>query len=458
MLLASCTPDSPPVPDPTKTRQPTVTPTPVGEVPAPKSFFRTSWAEDPFARGALSITPAGSTSTERQALAAALMERVFFAGEATSVERPGTIAGAVRSGERVAGEIADVAEDGERIAIVGAGAAGASAAARLIDAGFDVTVIEARDYAGGRLATQRDDDWPVPPQRGAWLLGADDTEVASRMALLGVGSVAVTDPVGFTTDGETENPSGDALKTAIAEARDGIADRTILEALEDAGVEQSPELAAVLSSLSAMTGVDPATASSWFAPALPGGSFDALVSDVAPFVDSVLGDLEVTLSTVVSHVSYDDSGVSLRLASGESLTFDRVALTVPLGVLQAGGIEFEPPLPFAHRGAISTLEMGHLESVWLRYETPFWSTDAGIWHIVGPVTPTPTPTPSPGEEPAPDTTIRTWINLLPATGEPILVGLVGGAAARVIAELGDDDVFTLAATSLAPFTEPAPSE
>ncbi|MGO3033451.1 MAG: FAD-dependent oxidoreductase, partial [Microbacterium gubbeenense] len=121
-------------------------------------------------------------------------------------------------------------------------------------------------------------------------------------------------------------------------------------------------------------------------------------------------------------------------------------------------IEFEPPLPFAHRGAISTLEMGHLESVWLRYETPFWSTDAGIWHIVGPVTPTPTPTPSPGEDPAPDTTIRTWINLLPATGEPILVGLVGGAAARAIAELGDDDVFTLAATSLAPFTEPAPSE
>ena len=47
---------------------------------------------------------------------------------------------------------------------------------------------------------------------------------------------------------------------------------------------------------------------------------------------------------------------------------------------------------------------------------------------------------------------------MPATGEPILVGLVGGEVARTMADLSDDEVFTLAATSLAPFTEPAPSE
>lgn len=460
VLLASCTPDVPPRPGPTRSPGPTVTPTPVGEVPAPTSFFRTAWAQDPFARGARSVTPAGATATDRQALAAALIERVFFAGEATSVERPGTIAGAMRSGERAASEIKDVAGDGERIAVVGAGAAGASAAARLVEAGFDVTVIEARDYAGGRLATHPDDEWPVPPQRGAWLLGADDTEVASRMALLGVGAVEIGDPVGFTRDGETDIPSADQVEKALAAVASDMSDRTIADALAEAGVDGSPELTSVLASLSAMTGIDPTTASSWFAPGMPGGSYDALVSDVAPFVESVLGDLEVTLSTVVSNVTYDDKGVSLRLASGESLTFDRVVLTVPLGVLQAGGIEFNPPLPFAHRGAISTLEMGHIESVWLRYETPFWSTNAGIWHIIGPVSPTPTPapSPSPGEDPAPDVTIRTWINLMPATGEPILVGLVGGEVARTMADLSDDEVFTLAATSLAPFTEPAPSE
>ena len=81
----------------------------------------------------------------------------------------------------------------------------------------------------------------------------------------------------------------------------------------------------------------------------------------------------------------------------------------------------------------------------------------------------PTPTPEPtdedpdleaedeSEDPV-DPTIRTWINLLPTTGEPILVGIVGGPAARVVAELDDDALLTLAAESLMPFTDPDAAE
>lgn len=463
VLLASCTPDDP-APRPTPSPEPTVTPTPVGEVPAAAGFFRTQWSTDPFAHGARSVTPAGATSVDREALGSPLVNRVFFAGEATSPERPGTIAGADQSGGRAAHEIAEVAEEGERIAVVGAGVAGARAASRLVESGFDVTVIEARERTGGRLATHVDDDWPVPPQSGAWLLASDDTEVASRMAVLGIGTVEVADPAGFTRQGETEAPSGAVVQSALDDAQSAFADPTIADALAAAGIEGSEALDAYLAALAAFTGLEPATASSWYAPALPNGSFGALASDVGAFVEAPLGDLDVTLSTAVAGVAYDDSGVSLRLATGESLTFDRVVLTVPLGVLQADAIEFDPPLPFGHRGAITALEMGAIEAVWLRYETPFWTTDAGIWHVVGPVadeptpTPTPTPTPEPGEEPPVDTTIRTWINLLPATGEPILVGLVGGSAARAVAELDHDELLTLAAESLAPFTDPSADE
>lgn len=459
VLLASCTPDETRPPVPPESPEPTVTPTPVGEIPAAAAFFRTAWTADPYSYGARSVTPVGATSADRKTLATPLGDRVFFAGEATSQTAPGTIRGAVESGERAAREVAEIAEDGERIAIVGAGAAGATAARRLLEADFDVTVIEAREHAGGRLATYQGDDWPVPPQAGAWLLGSDDTKVASRMALLGVGSVGVQDVAGFSRDAEVNPPSGDVVAGAIADVETAVADASIADALASAGVEGSDGVRAFLASLSAFTGIDPQTASSWYAPPLPDGSFEALASDVAPFVDTPLTDVAVTYSTSVSHVVYDDSGVSLRLAGGEALTYDRVIVTVPLGVLQEGAVAFEPPLPFAHRGAISALEMGAMESIWLRYETPFWTTQAGIWQVVGPARPTPTPTPSPtpgvdGEEPV-DPTIRTWINLLPATGEPILVGLVGGSAARAVAELGDDDLLTLAAESLQPFTDPA---
>ncbi len=459
VLLASCTPESTD-PKPTRSPEPTVTPTPVGEVPAAAAFLRTEWATDPFALGSRSVTPVGATPVDRETLGTALVSRVFFAGEATDPDRPGTVSGGILSGQRAADEVIDVAEAGERVAVIGAGIAGAIAAGRLGDAELDVSVIEARDRAGGRLVTHMDDDWPVPPQAGAWILGSDDTELASRMGVLGVGTVGLGDATARGADGEIDVPTGDILQQAVADTETLPDDVSLRAALDEAGVQGSPELEEFLAALSAFTGVDPETASSWFPPRMPESPLDAVVSDVAPLVETPLGDLDVTYASPVTGVVYDDRGVSLRLATGEALTFDRVIVTVPLGVLQSDAIEFDPPLPFEKRSAIAALEMGAAESVWLRFDEPFWTTEAGVWHVVGPVgpeptpspTPTPTPSPTPGAEGDVDTTIRTWINLLPATGEPILVGLVGGPAARAIAELGDDDLLTLASESLSPFT------
>ena len=76
--------------------------------------------------------------------------------------------------------------------------------------------------------------------------------------------------------------------------------------------------------------------------------------------------------------------------------------------------------------------------MWLRFDEPFWATDAAVWHVVGG-----------------DAAIRTWINLAPATGEPVLVGLGGGEAARSFAELGDGEAAQAAVDALAYFAEPA---
>ena len=61
------------------------------------------WRADPYARGGYSYVRVNGEGA-REALAAPLAGTIFFAGEATESEEPGTVAGALRSGIRAARE------------------------------------------------------------------------------------------------------------------------------------------------------------------------------------------------------------------------------------------------------------------------------------------------------------------------------------------------------------------
>jgi monoamine oxidase len=62
------------------------------------------WMQDPYSRGAYSYVRVGGMGA-REELAAPLDATIFFAGEATESEEPGTVAGALRSGVRAAREV-----------------------------------------------------------------------------------------------------------------------------------------------------------------------------------------------------------------------------------------------------------------------------------------------------------------------------------------------------------------
>lgn len=429
VLLASCTPEPAPTPTPTRTREPEPPP----GVPAPAGSIRSTWTSDPFALGAVSFTPVGVLSDTRTALARPVDKRLFFAGEATDPDAPGTVRGAISSGQRAADELLIPATSGERIAVIGAGLAGATAAARLAESGMQVTVFEARDRVGGRVLSREDDSWPLPVQLGAWLFGADDAEVLDR---LGGGEVDVEDLTGElwrTPDGDTDPVDPQPFTAAVATAQAAPEDSSIADALAAAGLDPAdPGTAALLAILATRTGAGADELSSWFAPPLPTGDLSGARDSLTPFVDQALDGVQVGLNSPVSRLAYDDSGVSVRLGTGEAMSFDRVLVTVPLGVLQDRAIEFDPPLPFSNRGAISALGMGAIETVWLRWDEPFWENEEAIWHSVGA-----------------DVAIPTWINLRPATGENVLVGIVGGSAAADFAALDEDDALDAALASLA---------
>ena len=65
-------------------------------------------------------------------------------------------------------------------------------------------------------------------------------------------------------------------------------------------------------------------------------------------------------------------GVEVSDARGRTLRAARLVVSVPLPVLQRGGIAFEPPLPAVQREAIAALKVGNAVKVLLRLQRRFW--------------------------------------------------------------------------------------
>ena len=74
-------------------------------VPAPKEALITRWLSDSWSHGSYSYVPVGSSFRLHDELAKPIENKVFFAGEATHVEYPATVHGALLSGVRAAREI-----------------------------------------------------------------------------------------------------------------------------------------------------------------------------------------------------------------------------------------------------------------------------------------------------------------------------------------------------------------
>lgn len=447
LALAACVT---PTPVPTTSALPhTLTPS---LVPQPLKVSRTNWSADPFSRGSFSYAAVGSTPEHRQALGEAVGARVFFAGEATALDAPGTVNGARASGQLAASRVKDVAAPGERITIVGAGIAGITAARQLVDSGFNVVVIEARDRIGGRIDTVRA-DWPFPIERGpSFVRRASESVLDDELTALGVtllpfrrtpevrtraGAIVDASPLG------TMAVTG-ALDWAKSQQHDVSVERALIDSGE-ADLSKTPNSTGVsdadwleyeiATKLKMESGATPSQQSAWYTTDLVSSQDDQIVvGGYSTLLTRDADGLDLLLSNVVNRVAYDDNGVSLRLGTGESVSADRAIVTVPLGVLQDATIEFSPPLPYTHRGAIAALGMGVLDKVWLRFDAPFWKTDAKLWTVVGD-----------------DADFPVWINMMPLTGEPILVGMVAAENATRLAQLDDAAFLAAALAALEPF-------
>jgi predicted NAD/FAD-dependent oxidoreductase len=171
----------------------------------------------------------------------------------------------------------------------------------------------------------------------------------------------------------------------------------------------------------------------WDSGELPKGGDHRPMGGYAKLIDALADGLDIRLHNAVDEIRWSTDGVSVVAKSG---TFDasHVIVTVPLGVLKAGQIDFVPPVSANHQAAWGRLQMGVLEKVVVVFDDPLPTSVDTIIHL----------DPSnPGAMPV----VR---DFSPVSGRSVWVGLSGGGwAATERRSQPDDQLVALALRRLA---------
>jgi len=275
--------------------------------------------------------------------------------------------------------------------IVGAGISGLSAADYLIDNGKDILVLEARDRVGGRIWSR---SWNgITIEEGAnWIHTADGnplTEFAEKHGFITyetpLNSMVVYSN-GIAINNDEYDYAVNQLWSHILAKQGSGEDESLAKTVGDFKINKplSFDEKIILnylanSEISNEYGTDMKNLSRDYFDISKGyGNGELILLDgLQQIIDALKERVNVRLNHIVTKIEYQDNGVVVH-TSNKQFRSKKVLVTVPLGVLKSGDIEFIPPLPKNKQNAISELGMGLLQKHWLLFNEVFWDENV-IW-------------------------------------------------------------------------------
>ncbi|RYR45624.1 hypothetical protein Ahy_A07g031440 isoform C [Arachis hypogaea] len=304
------------------------------------------------------------------------------------------------------------------VIVIGGGMAGVAAARALHDASIQVVLLESRERLGGRIHTDYSFGFPVD-LGASWLHGVcKENPLAPLIGRLGLPLYRTSEDNSVLYDHDLESYAlfdmdGIQVPQELVK-KVGKVFEMILEETDKVRQELSEDIS-ILQALSIVFERKPEFRG------LPTRCSSGICAEWRVGLLQIRIPYHSNVGIRVSKIERRYNGVKVTVENGETFIADAAVVAVPLGVLKAKSIKFEPKLPDWKEAAIADLGVGIENKIILHFENVFWPNV----EFLGVVAET-----SYG--------CSYFLNLHKAAGHPVLVYMPAGRLAKDIEKMSDE--------------------
>ena len=315
---------------------------------------------------------------------------------------------------------------GKNVIVIGAGISGLAAASTLKQQGANVIILEAKNYIGGRIKTNRSLGSPFEYGAG-WIHGPSKENPIRNLADRSKSSLFVTDDDSC----ELLNLSGNDInekvwdeieelwEEIIYDEIDSDTEGSILDAINeyDSNIWSDPNIRWVFSAWTEFDYGGPVhEISAGLIKEMSGfPTADVIFKDGYDKIINLLAkNLQIKNNSIVKSVNYSSTNNITVSTTSKNYECDYVICSVPLGVLKFNSIEFKPALSRYKQDSIENVGFGTVTKLALKFTDQFWDSDVQYYYTVAKET---------GRWPV-------WMNYRTFSKEKILMGLCMGEYAK----------------------------
>jgi monoamine oxidase len=271
----------------------------------------------------------------------------------------------------------------KRVVVIGGGMAGLSAASSLVRAGCSVTLLEAKNRFGGRIHTVTAGGQPI--ELGAEFLHGESATITNAIQAAGLSTRLISDDYQVFHDGHfkrvkfLEKMSRIIHRVDIRQRDCSFQEFLDSQNLDTDDYEQAIGFAQgfhaarayVISAHSIRRGEYAAEHMQNTKQGRIKEGYGALVNFLETEIRAHGGKLVANAAVEKVHWRPGHVEVTFNHGDREILKADAAVITLPLGVLKAGTVEFQPPLA-VKREAVEQLQFGNVIKVIFQFRERWW--------------------------------------------------------------------------------------